>query len=76
MYMMKDAFIILGIIGVIAISILGFTIPDNPFEVIPTITIMGFDKPIWACYMFGGGFIYIALLIACYDAICTKNKEE
>ena len=75
MYMMKVAFIILGIIGVIVISALGFIIPEKPFEIIPAITPMSFDKPIWACYMFGGGFIYIILLIACYDTICAKNKE-
>lgn len=73
--MKKVAFIILGIIGVICISILGFVIPEDPFEIIPAMTIMSFDKPIWACYMFGGGFIYIILLFACYDALCTKNKE-
>lgn len=73
--MKKVVFIILGIIGVIAISVAGFIIPEDPFEIIPAMTAMSFDKPIWACYMFGGGFLYLALLSECYDRITHQNKE-
>jgi hypothetical protein len=67
--MKKVVFIILGIIGVILISIAGFVIPEDPYEMVPALTVMTFDKPVWVCYMFGGGTLYIALLYACYNAI-------
>ncbi len=44
--MLEDIFKILGFGGFIAICIMAFTIPSNPYEIIPSYTIMGFDKPL------------------------------
>lgn len=69
---MKKVFIILAVIGVIIISILSFTIPENPYEIIPSITILGFDKPLWLCIMVGGSFAYLLFLYCLYDFLDTK----
>lgn len=53
----------------IIISILAFIIPDNPYEIIPAMTTMSFDKPIWFCYMVGGSFIYLIILYSIYDKV-------
>ena len=44
---MKLAFQIVGVLGFIIIFICAFVIPNNPYEIIPAMTIMGFDKPLW-----------------------------
>jgi hypothetical protein len=72
--MKKVVFVVLGIIGFISISVAGFVIPKDPYKIVPAISIMGFDKPLWVCYMFGGGIIYIFLLYLCYDAIKYQKK--
>lgn len=70
--MLKRIFIIIGIIGMIAISIMSFIIPNNPYEIIPALTIMSFDKPLWLCIIVGGGFIYLLILYSIYDKIEEK----
>lgn len=44
--MKKIIFQILGILGFIAIVISAFTILSNPYEIIPALTVMSFDKPL------------------------------
>jgi len=44
---MKKVFIILGIIGVIVISICAFTVPKDPYMILPAMTVYSFDKPLW-----------------------------
>ncbi len=70
--MLKRIFIIIGIISMIAISIMTFIIPNNPYEIIPALTIMSFDKPLWLCIIVGGGFIYLLILYSIYDKIEEK----
>ena len=69
MITIKKLFIVLAFIGVIVISALGFIIPDNPYEIIPAMTTMSFDKPIWFCYMFGGSFVYLIILYSIYEKL-------
>ena len=45
--MLKKIFTILAIVGVLLICVLAFVIPNNPNENIPSMSIMGFDKPPW-----------------------------
>lgn len=70
--MLKNIFVILAIVGMILISILAFTITSNPNEIIPSMTITGFDKPLWFCIIFGCGFIYLMILLAIYDKLKEK----
>ena len=70
--MLKRVFQILGIIGFIAICILAFVIPSNPNQIIPALTVMSFDKPLWFCIIIGGGFIYLIILYSIYDRLINK----
>lgn len=67
--MLKRVFQILGIMGFIAICILAFVIPSNPNQIIPALTVMSFDKPLWLCIIIGGGFIYLITLYSIYNKI-------
>lgn len=60
-------FRILAIIGVIVISVLSFTIPNDPYEIIPAMSVASFDKPLWLCIMVSGSFIYLLMLYYIYD---------
>lgn len=65
--MKKIIFQVLGVLGFIAIIISAFTIPSNPYEIVPSLTAIGFDKPLWLCIVVGGGFLYLVLFLAIYD---------
>lgn len=67
--MLKRVFQILGIMGFIAICILAFVIPSNPNQIIPALTVMSFDKPLWLCIIIGGGFIYLITLYSIYNKL-------
>ena len=67
--MLKRVFQILGIIGFIVICILAFVIPSNPNQIIPALTVMSFDKPLWLCIIIGGGFIYLITLYSLYNKL-------
>ena len=69
MITIKKLFIVLAFVGVIVISILGFIIPDNPYEIVPAMTMMSFDKPIWLCYVVVGSFFYLIALYYIYDKV-------
>lgn len=64
---LKNVFRVLGIVGVIAISILAFVIPKDPFEIIPSYTMFGFDKPLWLAIIIAGVFFYLIILVSIYD---------
>lgn len=57
----------------VLISIMAFTIPSNPFEIIPAIGINGFDKPQWLNLIIGFGSIYSLVLLIIYDRISSKK---
>ena len=67
--MLKTIFQILAIVGMIIICIIAFTIPTNPYEIIPAVSMMSFDKALWFCIVFGGGFLYFLIIMALYDKI-------
>ena len=60
-------FKILGIIGVMIIFILAFTIPKDPYIIIPSISMFGFDKPLWLNIIIVGVFFYLMALFSIYD---------
>ena len=70
--MLKRVFQILGIMGFIAICILAFVIPSNPNQIVPALTVMSFDKPLWFCIIIGSGFIYLITLYSIYDKLTNK----
>lgn len=74
--MLKTIFQILAIVGVIIICIIAFTIPTNPYEIIPAISMMGFDKPLWFAIIFGGGFMYLLILLGIYDKVVGLDYEN
>ena len=61
--MLKKIFTILAIVGVLLICVLAF---------VPSMSIMGFDKPLWLCIIIGGSFIYLMILLAIYDKLKEK----
>ncbi len=66
-------FRLLAIVGVVFISVLSFVVPKDPFEIIPAMTVMSFDKPLWLCIMVGGSFVYLIILYSIYDYL-DKRK--
>ena len=68
----KIIFEVLGIVGVIVISILAFIIPSDPFKIIPSYTLYGFDKPLWLAIIIVGVFFYLVILVSIYD--CLKKR--
>lgn len=67
--MLKRVFQVLAVLGLIVISVLAFVVPSNPNEIIPAMTVMSFDKPLWLCIIIGGGFIYLITLYSIYDRL-------
>ena len=72
---MNKLFILLGIIGSIIICIFAFIVPSNPFEIIPAMTHISIDKPLWLDIILVGLFIYWYMLIYSYDFIIEKSKK-
>lgn len=74
---MKVLFVALGIIGVAIISVLSFVIPSNPYEIIPSLTMMHGDMPLWLMLIISLSFIYLLILWAIYDKfILGKDKRN
>lgn len=71
---MKRLFIGLSIVGFIIICILSFVLPKNPFEIIPAMTMVSFDKPVWLCGIIGGGFVYLMILWGIYDKLSQSKN--
>lgn len=70
---MKNIFCLIGVLGFIAICISAFTIPNDPYEIIPALSVASFDKPLWVCIIFGGGFLWLLLLLGIYDKMVGLN---
>lgn len=69
----KTLFQILAIVGFIIICICAFVIPNNPNEMIYSISKITFDKmPLWLAIILVGSFIYEITLFAIYDKITNK----
>ena len=72
---MKKIFYMLGVVGSIVICICAFVIPSNPHEIIPAISVMGFDKPLWLAIIIVGLFLYNAILCEIYDILQNKTRS-
>lgn len=73
---MKVLFVALGIIGVAIISVLSFVIPSNPYEIIPSLTMMHGDMPLWLMLIISLSFIYLLILWAIYDKFILGKNER
>lgn len=73
---MRLTFKIVGLLGFIIICILAFVIPVNPYEIVPAISSVGFDKPLWFAIIVGGGFLYLMTLLSLYDKMETKYGKN
>ena len=71
--MLKRIFQIIALLGFVVICIIAFTIPNHSYEIIPTISITSFDKPLWLCIIIGGGSLYFIILYYIYDKLNTKK---
>lgn len=69
--MLKRVFQVLAVLGLIVISVLAFVVPSNPNEIIPAMTVMSFDKPLWLCIIVGG-LLYLISLYSIYDKLSSK----
>lgn len=65
--MKKILFIVLGVIGIIIISILSIILPNNPFEIIPSYTLITCDKPLYLSIIISCSFTYVSILYYIYD---------
>lgn len=74
--MLKIVFYVLGVIGVIIISILAFVLPSDPYMIIPAMSVMSFDKPLWFAIIFSGTFVYLFILYGIYDYLKEKNMKK
>lgn len=74
--MTKRTFKLLSIIGVVIITILSFTVPSDPKEILPALTPFTFDKPVWLCGVVGGNFLYLIVLYAIYDKIKIHSEKK
>lgn len=70
--MLKRVFQVLAVLGLIVISVLAFVVPSNPNEIIPAMTVMSFDKPLWLCIIVVGGLLYLISLYSIYDKLSSK----
>jgi hypothetical protein len=73
---MRNIFYILSAVGSVIICILAFILPSNPNEIIPAISVMGFDKPLWLAIIITGLFFYNALLYGVYDKLKEKYGKN
>ena len=62
----------LAALGILIISILAFIIPADPYMIIPSHSLIGFDKPLWFTIIIVGGFFYIMILCAIYNYLEEK----
>lgn len=74
--MLKRLFIILAMVGMFIISIMAFTIPNDPYEIIPAMSVASFDKPLWFCIIIGYGFFYLMILWSIYDKLEQRRLRQ
>lgn len=71
--MNKKIFLILAVVGEIVILILSLIIPADPYETIPALTPMSFDKPLWFCIFVFCSLLHLIGLSKIYEAV---NKDD
>ncbi len=73
---MKNIFYVLSGVGSIAIVVLAFILPSNPNEIIPALTPMSFDKPLWFAIILTGLVLYNGLLYGIYDKLKERKYDK
>lgn len=67
--MLRKTFISLAIIGAVVILYLSFNLPNNPYEMIPSILYFNHYRPLWFCDFVGITGLYIIMLCTLYEKI-------
>lgn len=70
--MLKIIFQIIAILGIVIISILAFVLPNDPYMIIPAMSVMSFDKPLWFAIIVSCSFVYICILYSIYDYLSER----
>ena len=73
---MKSIFVVLSFVGVVVISILSFVIPSNPYEIIPSLTMMVGDMPLWLKLILAFSTIYLLVLWSIYDKSIQRKERS
>ena len=74
--MLKIVFYVLGVIGVVILSILAFVLPSDPYMIISAMSVMSFDKPLWFAIIFSDSFIYLFGLYGIFDYLKEKSIDK
>lgn len=74
--MKKLFFTLLSIIGIIIIGIMVFTIPKNPFQIIPSLSTITSDNPIWLDIIIVGWSGYLITLYGIYSHLEIGGDSE
>lgn len=72
----KILFIALAIVGGAIIITLSFILPSNPYEIMPSVTMMLGDIPLWLMYSIEFAFLYLLILFAIYDKLIPSGEEK
>lgn len=72
----KILFIALTIVGVAIIITLSFMLPSNPYEIMPSVSMMYGDMPLWLIYSIGFSFLYLLILFAIYDKLIPSDEKK
>ena len=67
--MINKIYWLLFVIGFIIICIFAFIVPTDPFEMIPSVSALSFDKPVWFEIILVGTFFYTLILSYTFDKI-------
>jgi len=73
---LKSIFVVLSFVGVAVVSILSFIIPSNPYEIIPSLTMMVGDMPLWLKLILAFSTIYLLVLWSIYDKIIQRKERR
>ena len=64
------------VVGLLTIFVGSLTIPSNPYEIVPAVSSMSFDKPMWLALFLVIGFFYSLGMYAIYDKWLNPNPTE
>lgn len=67
--MSRMLFVCLFIIGFIFVINLAVILPNNPFEIVPSLCIFTVDKPMWVNYLIILSSLYFVLVYKIYNSL-------
>ena len=70
--MKKNIFLIITTLGLLTIIILSIIIPNNPNQIIPSLTHFFISKPLWINVLISCTFIYINIIYKIYNTIFNR----